>query len=466
VVAETASRPFVNVRAFSGEGELAFVSRGSLWVLDGQWGTLRRLPVPRGMTAASPVFSHDGRWLAYLASHPTANGPTTTRLWLANGDGTGARQVRGIDDPQLVGWSPVADVLAVTVGKQSRLELIGPRGSARTLVALSARQARTGSIESAAWSPNGSQIAVSTVGFGGPTSGTIVRAYPIAGGTPTTWFQIRNDRTLSGARCPACSGGQVIADLIGWWPRWGIAFWVFSGGMIHNNDDTPVALLAHPGAAPRVLAQTLSSRATDAIAAGANGALALVASTGGREIGIGKTVERCDAAAFSCTPLPDATVWVGPNGQRCVIPTRPAQHCLGFTIAPAGRPGSGVSLDPAWSPDASALAYVRAPVALTGGWPSPAWYADHAIYVWNARTATTRRIGAVDGAAVPSWSRDGRDLLYVSDDGLWLAPVPRGRPVEIEHPLFPEQEWKTVQTTGTISYYGQIAWTAQFSWWP
>ncbi len=37
IVRETAASPFVNVRAFGGEGELAFISRGSLWacLLDG-----------------------------------------------------------------------------------------------------------------------------------------------------------------------------------------------------------------------------------------------------------------------------------------------------------------------------------------------------------------------------------------------------------------------------------------------
>jgi hypothetical protein len=40
----------------------------------------------------------------------------------------------------------------------------------------------------------------------------------------------------------------------------------------------------------------------------------------------------------------------------------------------------------------------------------------------------------------------------------------RGGPaVEIESPLFPPRQWKTLN--GDISYYGQIDWTGQFSWW-
>ena len=42
-VTETGTQPFVNIQAFSHEGELAFVSRGSLWVLDGPAGSLRKV---------------------------------------------------------------------------------------------------------------------------------------------------------------------------------------------------------------------------------------------------------------------------------------------------------------------------------------------------------------------------------------------------------------------------------------
>jgi hypothetical protein len=65
---------------------------------------------------------------------------------------------------------------------------------------------------------------------------------------------------------------------------------------------------------------------------------------------------------------------------------------------------------------------------------------------------------------VPAWSSDSTRLLYVAHDGLWLAPVSAGPPVEIEHPLFPESESRAV-ATNQLGFYGQIAWTAHFSWW-
>jgi WD40 repeat protein len=374
--------------------------------------------------------------------------------------------VRGLDVDDLVGWSPTTDVLAVIGGSRgSTLQLIHPGGRTQVLVALAGAAARRGSVWSAAWSPNGREIAVSTNDFTSPTSGTVVRTYPIAGGAPTTWFHIRNDQPFPAHICSSCGGGtETIAELIGWWPHWGIAFWDFCCGATHDNDGSPVALLARPGARPRVLTWTLSSGVTDAIAERDGGELAVVADStnAGREIGSGKTVETCDAATLACKPVPGATTWIGPDAQRCVIPKQSARHCLGNSVPPAGQPDSGVSLDPSWAPQSGLLAYVRAPVALTAGWPDAAWYTAHALYLWNARTDTTHRIAAIDGVSVPTWSADGGDLLYVSNDGLWLAPINRNTPVEIAYPLFRPT---SLYTSFTNDYYGQIPWTGQFSWW-
>jgi WD40 repeat protein len=465
VVLGSSSTPFANLGAFAGQGELAFVSRGGVWALDGERGTLRRLPVPAGWTPDSPELSHDGRWLAYVAAASTTSFPTTVELWLARGDGSDAHVVRGLDVDDLVGWSPTEDVLAVIGGSRgSTLQLIHPGGRTRVLVALAGAAARSGSVWSAAWSPNGREIAVSTNDFSTPTSGTTVRTYPLAGGAPTTWFRIRNNQPFPAHICSSCGGGtETIADLIGWWPRWGIAFWDFCCGATHDNDGSPVALLASPGAQPRVLTRTLSNGVTNAIAARGD-ELAVVAdnTNAGRELGSGKTVETCDAATRACTPVPGATTWVGPDAQRCVIPTQSARHCLGISVPPPGKAGSGVSLDPSWAPQRGLLAYVRAPIALTGGGPDAAWYTAHALYVWNARTGTTQRIAAIDSASVPTWSANGRNLLYVSNDGLWLASLNRNAPVEIAQPLFAP---KNLYTSITNDYYGEIPWTGQFSWW-
>jgi hypothetical protein len=108
------------------------------------------------------------------------------------------------------------------------------------------------------------------------------------------------------------------------------------------------------------------------------------------------------------------------------------------------------------------LAYVRAPVLKCISCSDAAWQQAHAIYVWNARTGTTRRVGAVDGASVPTWSSDGHELLFVRDDGLWLQPLSGGAAVEIEHPLLSSA---ALSGPDSVDYFGQIPWSAEFSWW-
>ena len=485
IVAETAGRPFVNVRAFSRDGELAFISRGALWVLDGPAGSLRkvasttftkgsqsvgegdyttRISQSTPVVPGSPTFSRDGRWLAYQVTPQTSDG-SPSQLWIANADGTGAHEVAKLAVDWVVGWSPKADTLAVAGDPQNRhadfgspttLALVSPAGTVRRLLVLP--PSYIGSIDSTAWSPDGAAVAVSLVNYNHAAE-TIIRAFPVNGAAPTTWLTRTTNQPIPGL-CARCY--SPIAHLAGWYHGWGIAFWSFAGGMVHNNDSTTLDVVTRPGATPRFLASTLSDGTTDALAGGPGDQLALVASTSnaGREYGQGKTVEHCDALTQACTPVPGGSMWTGPFRQPCIsgLPC-PYRHPA------AGTPGSGVSLDPAWSPTAPLLAYVKAPFALIGGNPTVAWYTAHQLYLWNARTSSTRRIADIDGASVPSWSRDGRDLLYVSGDGLWLAPASGGKPVEIEQPLYPESQWNRQPVPGAISYYGQIAWNAQFSWW-
>jgi WD40 repeat protein len=425
------------------------------------------------LVPGSPAFSHDGRWLAYLVPHGAGDG-AFSQLWIADGDGTAAHLVSRLAVDQLVGWSPSADVLAVTtdtrtapvydpaMGAKLRsdeatvLQLVTPGGVTRRLLAVPAI-VHGPQIYDAVWSPNGTAIAVATYeGFPSPLS--TVRAYPIAGGTPTTWLVIRARQGLPGVCTAACGG--VTADLAGWWRGWGIAFWALPGALAQTVDATALVVLASPGATPHVIARTLANGTTDEIATAPDGAVALVASTrgSGRVYTQGKAVETCALRTRTCAELPEDTVWSGATPRfPCPSP------CSQFHQPPPGVPGSAVSLDPAWSTNGSQLAYVEAPSTPTGENPTPAWYGAHELFLWNSRTDMTRKLADISGVTVPTWSNDGKQLLYVSGDGLWLAPLVSGRPVEIEHPLFPEQEWRTV-ATNQLSFYGQIAWTAHFSW--
>jgi hypothetical protein len=466
VIRGTADSPFANARAFSDHGELAFVSRDQLWVLDGAGGALRHLRVPAGSEAASPTFSHDGRWLAYMVEPTRTNYYGPDQLWIAHGDGSGAHRVRGVRLDDLVGWRPGGDVLAVTAGQTrhsplysaTALELVSPTGRVRALVRAPARPAKRWGIAAvggAVWSPGGRALAVALVGVLASKLETV----PVDGSTkPTVWFA-RGGGPVPVVGMRGRVPTEVVPKLAGWWRHRGIAFWMIDFGQSRNLDNTPLVVVPQPGAQPRYLAETLSVGVTDEVAAGPGGELALVtAGQGGREFDVGKAVETC-ARTGGCHAVPGATTWSGRNAQAC-----PVRRC---PPAPAPRrPGSGVSQDPQWSPNGALLAYVKAPVGNTGGWPSRAWFADHAIYVSNVKTGASRRIGKVNGSALPTWSGNGKELMYESGDSLWLMPIAIGRPVEIVHPLYAEADWNSQGSpVASISFYGQIPWKDQFSWW-
>lgn len=217
---------------------------------------------------------------------------------------------------------------------------------------------------------------------------------------------------------------DIVISAAGWWPRVGIGIWVFGDGAVHNNDETPLDVIASPGATPRLLGQTLSDGWTDA-AAGSRGRIALVdAHGGGREAWTGKEIELC---MLTCQSL---------------------RH----------TPGT-VAVDPSWSPDGRTLAYAVAPDVTTGPWTHKAvaaWFNAHHLFLYDATTNRSRKLAAAHGATAVTWSRDGASLLYVRNDGLWLLPKLDGRPVRIVSTLFPFYNWP--------QYYAQVDWPARFAW--
>ena len=405
--------PTVNVRAFAHHGTLAFASHRKLWVLDGKSGSLRSLTVS-GFTPTQPMFSADGEWLAFLQRRPNAAAST---LWIARADGTDAHVVPGIRVYGLFGWSPSADIVAISTGPISAkrcpcysptlVRLVKPDGSVRTL-------AHAGDVYGAAWSPDGRRLAVAAMGQ------FIARlvVYPIAGGAGRMWLVRRAPQRLNGMQ-------SIVFDTAGWWPHRGIGIWVFGNGAVHNNDNTPLDVIASPGARPYLLDETLSDGWTDAIDASITGTLAVVATRdAGREAWDGKQVELC-----------------GP-------PCRPLPH-----------PSGTVTVDPSWSPDGRTLAYAVAPDIKASPWTHKAvaaWFKAHRVVLYDTVTKRTRMLTAAHGATAVTWSRDGKSLLYVRDDGLWLLPTLESTPVRIASTLFPFYSWP--------QYYAQVNWSGQFAW--
>jgi hypothetical protein len=108
---------------------------------------------------------------------------------------------------------------------------------------------------------------------------------------------------------------------------------------------------------------------------------------------------------------------------------------------------------------------VKSPSADTGGWPPLAWFDAHELFVLDPATGRSTNLAGVTGVSVPTWSHDGKTLLYVSDDALWLVPAKGGHAAEVVSPLFLPSLWRDVGSSDLLSYYGQVDWTGQFDWW-
>ncbi len=364
----------VDEAAFAGRGELAFVSRGELWVLDGATGAVRRVPAP-GTTPLDPAFSPDGRWLAFLGSGASPSGQAYTTVWLATGDGSGAHQI--VASGGLIGWSPAADVLAVTAGNAIRL--VWPSGAARTLVRAPGRRAADGMV---------------------------------AG--DRRWRELRHRR-----------GGLVAGPghrLLG------------TGGLrILQRRRRPALRDPGTGARPRQLGATLADSRLDQVAAGPGGRLAIVAETpglgGGRVIWQDKAVKICGpAGACAGVPSPASVVTLdpawSPDGATLALVRAPYRaspvfpqnavaawydaHQL-WLYDPARRSlrrlGAGGASVPIWSADGSSLLYV----AHDGIWLLP---------------SLTGRPARIAGPLLPpsNWSAYYGQVGWLSQFAWWQGP--------------------------------------------
>jgi len=410
-------QPVVNVRAFSGQGQLAFVSRTTLWVLDGATHALHRVVLPKGLVPIAPTFSPDRRWLAFVTGTTSVHGS----LWIARADGSRPHRVTGIVDGDAFGWSPRSDLYAVAAGPVSTrvpfgqpttVRLVSPNGSARTIATAPA-------IVGAAWAPDGASLAVSTMGHDFVPS---LDSYSVVSDQRTVW---------TGAPDSAHEDFVVPA---GWWAGWGVVYTVIGNGAVPDGEgsfeDAPLYSLAAPDATPHLLGETLTDDSDGPPSASKSGLLTFVSDTGQdpRTPWDGKQVQVCAPAPLSCAPAP----------------------------APAGD----VTEDPVWSPSGSMLAYVAAPSNNGSDEYLPAvvssWYGAHLLELYDPATRSASQVTGAPGATAPSWSGNGQSLLYVASDGLWLLPTATALPVEVSSPLF--------APPNPASYYGAIDWQQQFGW--
>ena len=396
-----AHAPVVDVRAFRGQGRLAFLWGGQLFLLDGSKGVLRQI-TSQGQTT-DPIWSPDGHRLAYLRDGA---------LWLARADGSGAHRAATL--PSVAAsytWSPRGDMLAVSLADSERaagaLWLISSQGQSHRLGVAAADPL---------WSPDGSRLAYSlTLPYRDPqTRSDALYTRAANGGHPTRIFVAQQ----SGIR------------LERWWPN--------GKGLTFRIDEQHSASLAADGlplytmplaGKPRLLTTSLGYPTW--LAWSPSGRQMLLVAGGRRETWHGKGLAICDVYAARCRTLP--------------------------------QPSGVISLDPTWSPSGRDIAFVRArDLGDAGGFDNTrtvsAWVRTHTLWLADATGAGARQLAAGSGIYEPQWSADGQHLLYIRANSLCLIDA-RGGPARRILGPFP-----TTPDLYPLGYYGHLTWSGLLTW--
>ncbi|HUC13485.1 MAG TPA: hypothetical protein VMS00_03445 [Acidimicrobiales bacterium] len=399
------ARPSIDRGAFAHYGHLAFISEGALWVLDGASGRLTLLATSN-QQPSDGQFSPDGRWLIYSVG--------SGKVWLARSDGSSPRAVAraGRD-----GWLPNGELLA---------------GRAVWQVSGSGSLTRVGELPNdlVAWSPGWDRFAFESdslvISHTKPSTGTDrLQVSSSLTGTRTTWYESK------------------------------VSFANFSGAQ-GNFLDRIVVLPNKQG-----LLFTLDPDLSSSLAADGLG-LYEVRAPGGPAtnlgVTVGDTVTVGADGAFAFTNGPDRYAWLTKSVVACSSATAKVGDSTP-DCSPIRSLHGELSFDPALSPNGHVLAFVEAPSnSATNFFQATVqrWYASHSLWVLRAASSSPVEVKDANGASAPVWSADGKSLMYVADDALWLLPSVSSRPVRIASPLFQRNDWP--------SYFGQVDWSGQFTW--
>lgn len=389
--------PSVNRASFASHGNLAFISNGNLWVLDGTTGQLR-LVAAAAQQPADPQFSPNGSWLSYSVA--------SGQIWLAHADGSSPHPVAEGG----AGWFPGGELRAGT-------------GLWRVSATGAATRVATAPTGLAAWSPDGGRYAFVSDSLVFTRSATGIDRLEVSSsltGKRTTWYASKVSFTrLSGAQ------GNFIDHVVVLPHQAGILFTVdpdMSASIA--ADGLGLYEIKTPGARPR----KLGILTLDPISVASNG-------------------------TFAFTNGPNRYAWLTKRVETCV--KAPAVCSSMRTL------DGELSFDPALSPTGSALAFVEAPSSsVTNFFQSTLqrWYATHSLWVLQSGSRSPSEIKDANGASVPVWSANSKSLLYEADDALWLLPTVSSKPVRVAAPLFQPNDWPSYY--GQIDWSSQFAWSS------
>ncbi|MDF2628255.1 MAG: putative signaling protein [Symbiobacteriaceae bacterium] len=368
-------------------GRLAYERAGKVYILEGS----REREVGFGRT---PLWSHDGAWLAYVGSD-TPGGPAGLRMVKA--DGTGQVSFPGLQaDNWRLAWSPTDTVLAV--GTEKGLVLARPTGTVLGL----ADQAR--SISSLAWARDGARLAyVTTELREQPPPVDTLWTLAVAGGRPV---QVMRDE----------ENGIILAD---WWPDGqSLLYWLAPGHSASiAADGLPLRRLdLATGASNHLETMLLNPRW---ISWAPDGQKFLAVTGAGRQAWADKTLSICGAQGCGVQARPAGTVW----------------------------------LDGVWAPTGDQVAFVQAearePIASPEGWMETRRLWTSAL---TGHGGAVEVAGAGGGVYSPQWARDGRHLLYARDGALWYLAIDGGAPVKLARIEEPDQIYYG-QITAPVAWY-------------
>jgi hypothetical protein len=401
--------------AIRGHGDLAFVSLGVLFVLDGSTGKTVAVTDPRA-EASEPSFSPNGQWLTYMTT-----GSNTSTYWLARADGSDARRLAGEGT-----WQRDGQLAVLGRSSLSSTYVVDPNGTLQP----------TGTISDRTYAlVDGAETIyvdfVNTLKIAQPSSSTVekrgveeIETSQTPNGLRTLWYSSKVSFTGAGGL-----EGTFI-DAVGALPDGRGLLLTINRYCCDYADGVPLYELTSPGGRPHLL-DTVPLTAPPA-SLGPNGTFA-IAGGSNRDAWVNKHVDLCDAATATCRHAP--------------------------------APSDTLTVSPAWSPNGRTLAYVEAKPEAAGkiGQAQIAkWYATHHLYLLSAGSTTPVEVPGTAGAMEPVWSSDSKSLMFVRNDDLFLVAKRGAKPVEVAGPLFhPTGWWSNNQN---IAQYGSIRWNTQFAW--